>query len=178
MIQSGANVNAQEEEVTALMIATLQEGSFEIVRLLLENGADTNAQDEEGYGVWCYALGTNDVHFQLEDYLSNISVHDKSDIIRLLINYGLDVDQPDEDGMSILMWAVQFCQIELVKLLLESGADVHMQNEDDETALHIAKSSLRKIQNINEGSGYSETQISNIINNYNDIIKLLKSYGA
>lgn len=65
--------------------------------------------------------------------------------IKLLIKYGADIDIPNRDNSSILIEAARRNDKELVKFLIEAGADLnikagsHRSNEDiGYTALHVA----------------------------------------
>ena len=54
------------------------------------------------------------------------------------IRVNIRINDADENGDTALMYAVQNNNIELVRLLLENGADVNIENEQAETALHYA----------------------------------------
>jgi ankyrin repeat protein len=72
----------------------------EIIELLLEYGADVNAENA----------------LQLA-----VSVHRK-DIIELLIQYGANVNQADSSGQTPLSWARMYGATAIVELLCEHGA--------------------------------------------------------
>lgn len=80
-------------------------------------------------------------------------LHEKIEIIKLLLLYGLDVNSRDTKGMTLLMYTSLLNRIAAVKLLLERRADPNIKNNSGHTALMYA-------------SGYD------------DIITLLKKYGA
>lgn len=50
----------------------------------------------------------------------------------------LDLNGPDEAGWTALMYAAKQGQVEMMKLLVELGANQHAGNNVGETALHIA----------------------------------------
>jgi len=66
-----------------------------------------------------------------------------------------DIDLADDDGLTLLMWSAAYGQIFTVKLLLQAGANVEIQGNRCESALHLAAA----------GGHY-------------DVIKHLLSYGA
>lgn len=63
LIEAGANVNHKDaEEETVLMVAIQsEETNLELLDLLLENGADIEAQDNIGWTVLSHAVNMDDV---------------------------------------------------------------------------------------------------------------------
>lgn len=51
-----------------------------------------------------------------------------------------NVDEVDENGMTMLMWACDRGQLEIVRYLVERGADLNKQDSDGQTCLHYAVS--------------------------------------
>ena len=56
-----------------------------------------------------------------------------------LISRGADVNLPDEHGFSPLFVAARRGHLNIIQLLLESGADVHRRNYEGKTAINMAK---------------------------------------
>ncbi len=121
------------------------------VRLLLKQGADVNARDEDGKTVLMYACdyGLIDIARMLLEYGANVNAKDKYggtalmegcydneiDIVRLLLEYGANVNAKDKYGVTALMHA-RFLEIDTVRLLLEYGANVNAKDKNNgETAL-------------------------------------------
>ncbi|ESN96232.1 hypothetical protein HELRODRAFT_68450 [Helobdella robusta] len=48
------------------------------------------------------------------------------------------IDDKDENGMSLLHWSCDRGNIEIVKYLLEKGANINLQDDELQTALHYA----------------------------------------
>ena len=69
------------------------------------------------HGAW------NGHYFEVENYLM----------------LGVNVNSTDDTGKTALMMAVMGYHIEIVKLLLKWGADPFQKNDDDKTAIDIAK---------------------------------------
>ena len=116
-IEHGADVNirSDEESWTPLMVAVRSdEPSVEIVRLLIEAGAEINATD-----------GTGDTALKKALY----AMHPNPQIIEMLIHAGADVNIVDEDGMTILMEATRRSTPEIVRMLIEAGADVNISRK-------------------------------------------------
>ena len=96
------------------------------MRVLLNNGADVNARD-------------NDDNTALIDAVKFKSL----DTVQLLMKYGADINAKDNNGRTALMKLMQrdvFYQtkLEIIKLLLENGADTTIQDNDGKTALMYA----------------------------------------
>ncbi len=130
LLKAGANVRAQDTNNNTALLTHLSEGkvSFDIVRLLVNAGADVNHKNGDGYTPIFYAvlngneyiarfliskgaklnerLPENSIPWQ---YYNNASLHDA---------YG--------GGVTPLMIAAALGHTEIVKILLESGADVNV----------------------------------------------------
>jgi ankyrin repeat protein len=112
LILRGAPVNGSTKAgSTPLYVAAVQ-GEAEIVRLLLEAGADPNREsmDETEGTPLCAA-----------------AAHDRAEIVRLLLEHGADPNvvegKDDEVPMTALRWAQNYGHSEIIRLLLEAGAD-------------------------------------------------------
>jgi ankyrin repeat protein len=98
---------------------------LETVKLLLELGANLQAQDE---------VGGTPLHTAVEG--------GQVETIKLLLESGANVHAHPKSGDTSLHMAVCVAggQVETVKLLLEFGANMHAQNENGCTPLHHAAS--------------------------------------
>ncbi|EEP77938.1 predicted protein [Uncinocarpus reesii 1704] len=120
LIEYGADVNASVYGVTPTMLA-IERGSMAIVKLLLDAGANMDAQDYHG-----------------QTALHISALNGQGEILKLLAEKGADLTIVDDIGRSPLMLAVNKHQNGLVKLLLETGAGVEAKAQDGSTALHLA----------------------------------------
>ena len=123
---------------TPLMIAVKfgDENAASMVRLLLEAGANTNAQDDDG---WTALMHTT--------YAGAYSPPDYSaELMRILLKAGADPDKQNNDGETALMKAIRDAEKEhteaMVSVLLCNGADPDKQNNDGETALDAPRATL------------------------------------
>ena len=89
---------------TALMLAS-QTGHTDVAKLLIEAGADVNAQDNNG-----------------ETALMLVSDEGHTDIVKMLIEKGADVNAQTNDGQTALRIASQEGHTEVAQLLIEAGA--------------------------------------------------------
>jgi|GEM_PF-5641522 len=95
----------------------------EIVKFLLENGADINATDDK-----------------TSNALVNAIYENKIEVARVLLENGIDINYQDSDGFTPLMYACQNNNLETIKFLLENGADVSKANPEGFNPLMIAAS--------------------------------------
>ncbi|KHG16749.1 Potassium channel AKT1 -like protein [Gossypium arboreum] len=122
---------------TALHIAA-SKGSENCVLLLLDYGADPNGKDSEGsVPLWEAMLARHDKVAQLlKDNGGNINAGDVGhfactaaeqnnlNLLKEIVRYGGDVTCPRNNGYTALHVAVCEDNIEIVKFLLEQGADI------------------------------------------------------
>ena len=123
-LELGAEFNSPDcEGDTVLMLASRNgEGEDErfisIARLLLDCGAEVNACDKKGWTALTWASGVGHIT-----------------IARLLVERGAGLNPiATYYGATPLMRAVQIKSRELVKLLVEHGADVTLRDREGKTA--------------------------------------------
>lgn len=108
VIEQGANINFQDSKVfgvTALHDAS-RIGNVEIVRYLLQNGADVHSKSYKGFTALHAAAGSG-----------------KNAVVKILIEEGADVNEKAKDNVTALHWAAMEGNLETVKLLLNNGAE-------------------------------------------------------
>jgi ankyrin repeat protein len=118
LLKHGVSINSEYR--TPLCLAVI-EGQEEDVQLLLEYGANVDAQDKDGKPV---------LHFAVE------RGHEK--VVKLLLEHGAKVDAQDKGGKTVLHSAGERGHEKVVMLLLEHGATVDNQDKDGKTVLHSA----------------------------------------
>ena len=62
---------------------------------------------------------------------------------RRLVSHGANADQVDKNGQSPLYYAVRGAKIENINFLLDSGADINMEDKKFTTPLSVAKKSSK-----------------------------------
>lgn len=134
LIKNGANIDYQTintfigSQYTPLMYA-IESGSKECVELLLKSGANIHLTNK---------FKRTALHIVCE----HTNVEENSLIIaQLLVQYGAKINVQDDRSNTPLITAC--CRIEenidLVKLLLENNADVHIRNFKNESIMDMAK---------------------------------------
>jgi len=126
--------------------------NIEIIKFFLSKGLDINGTGGGGWSPLMTAV--NDA------YSGKTFRNGREEIIKFLLNNKASVNYQDENGKTALMLAIDgettlmevvenSCvlfndserpNLEIIKLLIETGADVNLKNSDGETALDIAKS--------------------------------------
>ncbi len=141
----------EDDSKTALIFA-IENENIDIVKLLLDNGADFNSIPQEGYSALEASVEKGNIEVvkllldfgaqidkKLEDCGTQCGCYHESvlivallngnlEIAKLFINKGADVNRKSYLSQSPLMIAVEKGYTEIVKLLLEKGADVSVND--------------------------------------------------
>ncbi|CAC5378634.1 unnamed protein product [Mytilus coruscus] len=112
-INHGVDVNQCRNDKTEplmdgwspVMIACRQ-GHTEIVRMLIDTGADYNKCNNYGWSPVTFACGKG-----------------HTEIVRMLLDIGTDYNKCDSEGCSPVMIACRYGRTEIVRMLLDIGAD-------------------------------------------------------
>ena len=130
LIEAGADVEALSEYGDTPLSCQCAAGNLDVVKLLIDSGADVN-RPCAGYD------GQRPIHFATT-----------VDIVRLLIERGAEVDATDKDRETPLMIQARRCRTPdssefaqcfgIVELLIELGADVNARDENGRCVLEKA----------------------------------------
>ncbi|CAF2911769.1 unnamed protein product [Rotaria sp. Silwood2] len=144
--------------VTALLTAVVLR-NFDMVKLLIENGAEVNTVNNYGATPLHVAssLGRADiVKYLIEEAQGDISRVNKGNVTCLniaghcghleLMKYllqqpNIDVNHQSHNGYTTLHWAVERNNIEIIKLLLSYNARIDIKNAKNMTSLEMAAES-------------------------------------
>jgi ankyrin repeat protein len=129
LIAQGADVNEPDKSGDMPLIMAAYQGYTEIVRLLLESGADVSAVDP---GMKATAL-----------HAAAYAGH--ADAARLLIEHGVDVDkQGPYNGYTALHDAIWQNNADVAEVILNAGPDLTLSSHGGETPLEFARSQGRR----------------------------------
>jgi ankyrin repeat protein len=123
LLTKGAIVDYPDgEKMTPLLRAAFSpnDNTLSIIKLLKEKGANHNAVDN---------LGNNALHIA-------INKSGGSELIKGLVDLEVNVDKCNNKGETPLHFAISKRSTELVKALLDGGADALLVDKDDKTYLH------------------------------------------
>ncbi|KAF5281785.1 hypothetical protein FQR65_LT14532 [Abscondita terminalis] len=146
LMANGADVN-----VSDCLHYAVTWGRVQIVKDLLERGADINKKNQDGVPVLMHAITNNrtkvavflirqgaDVN-AVDDLGSSVlhraALLNERHVIRELVSRGAEIDKHDSDGNTPLLIALKNSHVAAVKILLSLGADV-----TDPACLHLALS--------------------------------------
>ncbi len=139
LLNAGADPNStgtagSTKGQTVLYVAILQ-NRMSNIKKLIEKGADPDKPDADGaVPISEHALAP----------LADLEV------VKLLLSKTKNINLPERDGSTVLMYAAQNTKMprsdlkEIIRLLLEKGADKTMKDEDGLTALDRAKKAKNK----------------------------------
>ena len=122
LCEKGADVHRCEtiSGHSALLIATKQ-GHYEIVKYLIDQGADPEIRDKFGFTPISMAI-----------------VEDKIDCLATLLGYGVLLERRDENYDTPFLSAIRCKNLEAIKMLVSAGADITVKTRDDKSIFDIA----------------------------------------
>lgn len=124
LIDQGANVNARDHYgTTPLFLASSYrwETESEVLKALVQNGAELSIQDD---------AGNTPVH----EAVSNPHA------LKILLQAGARVNTQNNSGDVPLHTAAEWCEPEAIELLVDRGANINVRNNAGLTPLDIARS--------------------------------------
>ena len=133
LINRGAPVNSPERntEFTPVFMA-ISNGSENMLRMLIEQGASIEIYDDKGYAPIHRAVTG-------EDYTAS-APYPAENIIEVLLEYGGDVNYPTKkEGATPLMISAQEHKANIMRFLIDSGANDEIKDKQQHTALDYAK---------------------------------------
>lgn len=133
LINRGAPVDSPERntEFTPVFMA-ISNGSENMLRMLIEQGASIEIYDDKGYAPIHRAVTG-------ENYTAS-APYPAENIIEVLLEYGGDVNYPTKkEGATPLMISAQEHKANIMRFLIDSGANDEIKDKQQHTALDYAK---------------------------------------
>jgi ankyrin repeat protein len=124
LIERGADVNALREDLWTPLHLAVDIGELKMARVLLDHHG-VNAQTDEGLTAW---------HFSSRKDMSTLD-NDSSALAKLLLERGANVNLPAKDKTTPLHLASYNTQPEIVRVLLEHGANTEAENDEGKIPL-------------------------------------------
>ena len=118
-----AYINKKNSKGYNALLYSAFRGNLTIFTKLMECGADINSANSKGL---------NALHLASQGNYPNI-------IIYLIEKYGMDINSIDNNGNSALHWAIYMNRPKAVNYLIYYKIDIHLRDNDNETALDIAR---------------------------------------
>ncbi|KAL1487948.1 hypothetical protein ABEB36_015331 [Hypothenemus hampei] len=155
--EKNINVNVIDNDGNTALHNVARSGDLDIVKFLIkEKNIDINILNNDGNtALHCAAksLNLNVVRFLMAEganvqtidtdgntVLHNAAKPDNSDMIKFLVNEkSVNVNAKNNIGNTVLHLAVKSGLCNIIQFLIEKGADVTLKNEQDATALDLAK---------------------------------------
>ncbi len=131
LVEAGGDVNALNAEGWTPLMAAVDNGSLENVRLLLQHGAKINEKNNAGETALLRAC---------QPWSSNTAM------IRVLLEAGADPNIGDKDGETPLHKITNSNKMEAARLLLDHKADPNARDKDQSTPLMSACQNLAYAQ--------------------------------
>ena len=128
-----------DEQCTLLTVAAML-GEAAMARALLDAGANPNTLNRPG----CEAAGASDMAGTGSPYGQSANIFERMGLLSAeQLNNADDFrgtvteiyEEYPRTGGTALMWAAALGEIEILRMLLEAGADPNLTNEDGESAL-------------------------------------------
>ncbi len=130
------------------------EDGLTMFELLLDNGLDMARMQESGWNYAHQAVGRygpptidTDNYGERMPYIREKRVQFVKRVVEEVLATGMDIDHRAE-GMTLLMEAADGAQPELVRYLLDLGADATLTNDEGQTALDIVVLEGRRMTRI------------------------------
>ncbi|XP_024154019.1 histone-lysine N-methyltransferase EHMT2 isoform X2 [Oryzias melastigma] len=122
LIQAGANVDAKDKEMRTPLLEAVINNHVEVARYLVQSGACVYHVEDDGYTGLHHAAKMGNL-----------------EIVNMLLETGqVDVNAQDNGGWTPIIWAAEHKHVEVIKALLNRGADVSITDKELNVCLHWA----------------------------------------
>ena len=143
LLDNGADTHARDKNNKTALMGAAKKGHVEICRMLVHAGADVNSHDNKGRTALMRAalLGEGETVAYLVSKGADVNARDEQGRTALMeaVNaYNSDIIA-DNRGCTALMRAAYIGYPELVKTLLDHGADKYIKDNEANMAIHYVR---------------------------------------
>lgn len=122
LVQAGAQVDAKDKEMRTPLLEAIINNHLEVARYLVQSGACVYHVEDDGY---------TGLHHAAK--LGNL------EIVNMLLETGqVDVNAQDNGGWTPIIWAAEHKHVDVIRALLNRGADVTINDKELNVCLHWA----------------------------------------
>ncbi|KAF8763623.1 Serine/threonine-protein phosphatase 6 like protein [Argiope bruennichi] len=122
LLNQKAKINARSADGSSPLHLAVYPGHTSVVKLLIENGANVNIADYKNRTAIELAVAHGKLEIvKMLSKLKRVNIHDKAN-----------------DGFSLLHIAAQFGHLNIMKYLIEIGADINSENDAGTKPIHFA----------------------------------------
>ncbi|XP_051927506.1 histone-lysine N-methyltransferase EHMT2 [Hippocampus zosterae] len=122
LLQGGAQIDAQDKDLRTPLLEAIVNNHVEVARYLIQNGACVYHVEEDGYTGLHHAAKQGNL-----------------EIVNTLLETGqVDVNAQDSGGWTPIIWAAEHKHVQVIKVLLNRGADVTINDKELNVCLHWA----------------------------------------
>jgi uncharacterized protein len=152
---------------TALMRAAFA-GDIELVKLLLAHGADPHIQSSDRETTLMAACGLA----LINGYHRQRPSAERLEVVRLMVDLGEDVNHADSFGITPLMAAANLGDINIVRYLIDKGADLSAHDLGKKNDGNFG-SSVEPLMPIDYAIGVGTFVPNNAVIMHEDVVKLM-----
>ncbi|KAL6631669.1 ankyrin repeat-containing domain protein [Neocallimastix sp. 'constans'] len=147
--------NIKEENNEQILIKAIISGNENMIYYLIHNGFNINVID----------------NIIIEKLINN----NKINILKLLIPQYVDINNEDKNGDTSLIYAIKYQNYEIIKYLMENGADINIVNKKikiiypliNDNNYHLLKYLIENNLDINKKDQYGRTLLNYAISSKN-----------
>lgn len=186
-IENGVDINTTNHTGATAIHTLIKFGTPEAIQTLINAGADINIKDKNGDSPIIVA-GKQNKNVIVELFIKNnatlssmegakilfsAATHNNTNLIALLLETGVHINARIDhiSKRTPLHAAIENCNLEATKLLLEKGARVNLKDKNGFTPLIYANNKRSSYHYVNAAN-------KNEVINIDAIIELLLKYGA
>ncbi|XP_071383588.1 histone-lysine N-methyltransferase EHMT2 isoform X2 [Centroberyx affinis] len=122
LVQAGAKVDAQDKTQRTPLLEAIINNHVEVARYLVQSGASVYHAEDDGYTGLHHAAKLGSL-----------------EIVNMLLETGqVDINAQDSGGWTPIIWAAEHKHVDVIRALLNRGADVTIMDKEKNVCLHWA----------------------------------------